>query len=328
MVMNLKRKSTTTKPRILVTSISKKVPLLQELERSLKKISLSSSIVGADSDEQCIASYFINEFWHMPKLEDLSVGTLINNLIELKITGIIPTRDAELSYFAGLRELLLENGIYLMLPKLSTVNTCLDKLIFSDKLRELDYPVIPSTKNINEMKVGSFVVKEQIGSGSSSILLNADKQAALFHAKSLQDAIFQPYIEGNEYSIDVYFDTNSKFKGAVSRKRCVVINGESQVSTTVNEPDMERLCKKIGTALNLVGHAIFQIIKTADEKLHIIELNTRFGGASTLSVAAGLDSFYWFGLESVGINIDTYKFKRSQGDLKQIRYPADKIIEI
>jgi len=317
-----------TAPKILVTSVSRKVSLLRELHKGLNRISAESAIIGADSDEQCIASYFVDEFWHMPRLEELSANTLIEKLLDLKITGIIPTRDGELSYFADLRELLLENGIYLMLPKSSTVNTCLDKLAFCETLTRLDFPVISTVKNINDLNTDSFVIKEQFGAGSNTILINADKQNALIHANRLKSAIYQPYIEGEEFSIDVYFDTSSNFKGAAARKRELVINGESQVTTTVEEPEMERLCENIGSTINLVGHAVFQIIKTADAKLHIIELNTRFGGASTLNIAAGLDSFYWFGLESVGISIDAYEFTKSPKTLKQVRYPADKIIEI
>jgi len=297
-------------PRILVSSISRKVPLLRELERGLKKVSPSSIIIGADSDERCIASHFVDEFWHMPKLDEMSEHSFINKLIELKISG------------------MQKNAISLMLPDSTTVNTCLDKLAFSDTLTKFDFPVIPAAKNINELKTNSYVVKEQFGAGSSSIFINVDKKNALIHADKLKSAIFQPYMEGDEYSIDVYFDKHSNFKGAVSRKRDLVINGESQVSSTVNEPEMEQLCEKIGSVLKLVGHAIFQIIKTVDAELHIIELNTRFGGASTLSITAGLDSFYWFGLESVGISVDSYQFIRSPTNLMQVRYPTDKIIEI
>lgn len=55
-------------------------------------------------------------------------------------------------------------------------------------------------------------------------------------------------------------------------------------------------------------------------------MNARFGGASHLSIKAGLDSFYWFFLESSGHNIDVYPFIRNKEELKLIRYPEDLII--
>ena len=78
--------------------------------------------------------------------------------------------------------------------------------------------------------------------------------------------------------------------------------------------------------LNLYGHAIFQIIEDWEGHFHVIECNPRFGGASTASVAVGLDSFLWFLMESAGINLEGVPFLRSQKDIKQIRFMTDKII--
>jgi len=60
-----------------------------------------------------------------------------------------------------------------------------------------------------------------------------------------------------------------------------------------------------------------------DKGLHVIECNTRFGGASTASIAAGLDSFYWGLLESSGVDMSDYPFLRTSGEVRQVRVPSD-----
>ena len=76
-------------------------------------------------------------------------------------------------------------------------------------------------------------------------------------------------------------------------------------------------------SLNLYGHVILQAIISDKNEVFIIECNPRFGGASTLSVHAGLDSFYWAYLESMKVSIKDYPFIRSQKELTQVRYPQD-----
>ena len=86
------------------------------------------------------------------------------------------------------------------------------------------------------------------------------------------------------------------------------------------------MCIKIAEALKFFGHIVIQIIVDKDNQIHIIECNCRFGGASTLSIDMGLDSFYWFLLETQKSKLDKYDFIRKEIDKKQIRYTMDLII--
>ena len=69
-----------------------------------------------------------------------------------------------------------------------------------------------------------------------------------------------------------------------------------------------------------------QIILDSNNNINIIECNSRFGGASTLSIEAGLDSFYWFLQEANGINIDQLPFQLKNQKITQIRFPQDIIV--
>ena len=80
-------------------------------------------------------------------------------------------------------------------------------------------------------------------------------------------------------------------------------------------------------SLRLYGHILFQVIKNGNGDFYFVECNARFGGASSLSVAAGLDSFYWFLLESGGVGLSDYAFVQSATPLRQIRYASD-VIEV
>ena len=81
---------------VLVTSVSRKVPLVREVRKALEKLAPGSRIIGGDSDAECIGRYFVDGFWEMPLLGNLEVEELKNYCQEHQISAIIPTRDGEL----------------------------------------------------------------------------------------------------------------------------------------------------------------------------------------------------------------------------------------
>ena len=105
----------------------------------------------------------------------------------------------------------------------------------------------------------------------------------------------------------------------------MIIVNVLDVSTFRNEK-LEQLCAHFVENMSFYGHILLQVIIGETGDFHIIECNSRFGGASTLSLAAGLDSFYWCLLESQGVDIQEYPFLRSKTEKVQIRFPEDIII--
>ena len=169
-------------------------------------------------------------------------------------------------------------------------------------------------------------MKERWGAGSVDVGINLSKDEAIDYAKKLKEPIFQPYINGKEYSIDLYRDKQKKVKGIVVRCRDLIVNGESQITTTMRYPELEELGVAIANHVDIFGHAVIQVIETTPKVFHILECNPRFGGASTASITVGLDSFYWFFLECLGESLDDYSFQRKSGEIRQVRVPQDKAL--
>lgn len=313
-------------PALLVTSISKKVSLIQSLRNAVNKLGHFSTIHGCDSDNHCLGKYAVDAFWETKLLENMTFEDILSYCQTNKIKAIIPTRDGELQFFANNKEDFSKKGIKVLTSSPDAINKCLDKLLFVETLSKNHLPVIPTSLNIDVIKTDRFVVKERFGAGSQKIGLNLSKEDALQHAKGLENPIFQPYIKGQEWSVDLYLSAQGKVMGAVARERNLIIGGESQVTTTATYPALEKLCHQISHLLNLYGPVVMQILEDDQGNFHIIECNPRFGGASTASVAVGLDCFYWFLLEAMGQSIEEYPFMRRQSEIRQIRYPSDWIL--
>lgn len=325
------KNSCTPAQNILITSVSKKIPLIECIKKSKLKISDKIKIIGADSNSDCLARYMVDQFWKMPPLNDLQISEIISYCKENYIGAIIPTRDGELYFWAMHKEILKKENISVMVSDKEVIELCLDKLEFARELIKRDFLAIPTSTVLTDFdsdNIKTFVVKERYGAGSKSIGLNLLREDALHHASKLTDPIFQPFIEGEEYSVDIYVAKSGEPKGCVVRKRELVVNGESQITSTCKIPEIENLCLKIVREFSFYGHILFQVIRTSKNLIYILECNPRIGGASTLSIDYGLDSFYWFLIESIGGSLDNISFNCSSTHKRLIRHLTDSIIDL
>lgn len=311
---------------VLITSISKKVPLIKTVRQAADHLPVLCKVFGGDLDPLCIGRFFVDEFWQMPHLSVLKIEELVRYCKKNQIRAIIPTRDGELAYFSKHKDFLLNHEIFCLISEQKSIEICCNKLLFYQYLSSFHIPAIYTTQDITSISGDSYVVKECFGAGSDSIGLNLNFIQAESWARKLKDPIFQPFVKGEEYSIDVYISHDRSLKEAIVRKRELVVNGESQITFTIQHKGMEKLCLKTAELLNIWGHAVFQVLCDAHEHLHLIECNPRFGGASTLSVAMGLRSFEWFIEECLKVPLTP--FKRSSKEMQLIRFPEDKIFSL
>lgn len=306
---------------LLISSASRKVPLLQAAKKAAVRIKGDSQVIAGDMDSQALSASFANDFWQMPPTNDAHFEELLQGCLARNISMILPTRDSELLFWARHATELREAGIELLTSPATSIERCLDKLAFSQFGEKHQLPFIPSYLQPDASAI-HWVVKERFGAGSRSLGLNLDRQAALNHAQQLEAPIFQPFIEGLEISVDAWLDRKHQVKGLVLRRRELVMNGESQITTTFREPAIEQQVQVLLEQLELSGPVVLQAIIDEQQHLHVIECNPRFGGASTASLAVGLDSLYWSMQEALEQDINLYPFTRLP-DVTQVRAPQD-----
>jgi carbamoyl-phosphate synthase large subunit len=309
---------------VLVTSISNKIPMLKAIKHAVLKVGSKTTVIGADSQPDALGRNFVDQYWQMPHTSDENKNVIVEFIKKNNVRAVIPARDGELIFWSNLKQDLPDTSI--LVSNAPSVKLCLDKLLLYKELHGRGFPVIHTTENIHDLSsVERVVVKERFGAGSVNMLLNVSKQEATAYALKLSRPIFQPFIDGTEYSVDVYVSKDGKAKGGIVRRRDVVVSGESQITTTVDKADLLDLGIRVSETLKLYGHVVLQVIQQGNTS-YIVECNCRFGGASTLSVSAGLDSFYWFLLESIGVDISEYPFLPSKTTKRQIRFPEDLIL--
>ena len=164
---------------ILITSISKKMPLICAVRAAASKTGIYAFIYGADSDSLCMGQYGVDEFWESPPLDALRIEDFISYCHEKHVKALIPTRDGELGYFAAHHDLLIQSGIHPMISRKEVIDSCLDKYQFAEKLGKGRFPIVRTTLAIEDLKAQKYVVKERKGAGSRLIGLNLTKEEAM-----------------------------------------------------------------------------------------------------------------------------------------------------
>lgn len=308
---------------VLIASASRKAPLVEAAKVAARKLHPGIKVIAGDTNPAAVARHAADAFWQMPPTSDAALEEIVTGCRERAITLVIPTRDGELSFWAKARSRLAEAGIAVAVSPPESVATCLDKLAFAAFGAAHGLPFIPAGETPDAVGPGPYVVKERHGAGSRGLGLNLARDAALAHGAGLAAPIYQPFVAGGEISIDAWLDRHHRVKGLVLRRRDIVVDGESQVTTTFRNPALEAEAMRILEALKLSGPVVLQAFTDANGALAVIECNPRFGGASTVAAAAGLDMLYWTFLEAAGGDVDGAPFDRVPGEIRQIRVPSD-----
>ena len=321
------RPTGTFRGHVLVTSLAGKAPLLRAVQAAARRLHYATRVLGADLNPQALARPLADDFWLMPALHDEALPELLAGLQARGIAYLIPTRDGELAFWSRHRAALATAGVAVLVSAPEAVHRCLDKLEFAAFGQQYGLPVIATSDTLTALighhPATTFVVKERHGAGSLSLGLNLPQATALAHARTLHEPVFQPFIQGREISVDGYVGRAGRVHGLVARTRDVVVRGESQVTSTLPDAALLARLAPIVARLGLYGPFVLQALLTDDGGLHLIECNCRFGGASTLGIAAGVDSFYWFLQEAGGADLQAFPFVPTAGPLRQVRVASD-----
>lgn len=271
---------------LLLTSISAKTNLVVMFKEAAAPWGVS--VYGCDVVDTCIARSQVDGFFISKLTTDRRfVEDLIAQCKAHDINLIIPTRDGDVEVLARYINSFINVGIEVVVPEIDAVQICQNKNFFNDWLIRYQYPALTiyETDKITDEDFPLFL-RPISGAGSAGC-------RQIYSLKDIQCSsmtVLTNYIDAPEYSIDVLMDLQSKPLQAVVRRRDKVVDGEAVKSTIVNHEELTEIALQMSSFLHLVGHNLLQAFETPNGEFVFFDVNLRFGGASDLSVKAGLQS--------------------------------------
>lgn len=275
---------------ILVTACGAKVPLLRAIREAchLRGVRL----LGSDLDPLAPALAELDQVVSLPSWRDDDWGDQLRHCCATHHVGmVVGTADGELPYLLAARPKLLEMGVAVVGPlDPAALLAARDKRVFTAHCRALGLGVAREWGRDEVPSRFPVFARLPTGQGGQSawrveslLMLNALRA---LHS----DLLVQDYVGDAEYSIDVLSDFDGKPLQAVVRRRLVVRGGEAWTSRVEDVPILRDQAMTLCAVLRLSGHSVVQAFWSAQSGPRFIEVNPRFGGASSLALRAGLDS--------------------------------------
>ena len=274
---------------ILFTSSGRRVELIKIAKEVVERF--GGSIFCVDSDPSAPTSQFCNVFEKVPQISSAEyIPTLLDFCKRHKIDILIPLLDTELIPIAENVNSFKKLGVLVNISSVDVVKICRDKMLTQKFFCENSIlnPSVKEDINVDNVKYPLFIKPIDGSSSVMSYKVNNARELEFFKTY-VQKPIIQQFIEGDEYTIDVCCDFNSKPITVVPRQRISVRAGEIQKGKTVKDAEIINKAKDIVAKLKPYGHITIQCIKNKDG-VFFTEINPRFGGGAPMSISAGANS--------------------------------------
>jgi len=280
------------RPNILITSAGRRVSLVQGFQAVARHE--ARRVLAADARmARSAACQVADAAHHLPFASCPDFGSALLELCQREDIGlVVPTIDPELPVLAALRASFLAEGIEIVVSEPSFIAECADKRLTKQLFERLgvatpavySWPAVPGFPLFAKPYDGSGSV------GARVVTSHIDAQLAIDGCDRLMLCDYFSPEDHDEFTIDCYYDRQSRLRCAVPRQRIEVRNGEVAQARTARNELVDEMFEHVGTLGGARGMVTIQAF--VDRELRTtsyIEINARVGGGYPLSRVAGAD---------------------------------------
>ncbi len=278
--------------RILFTGVGRRIELLQAFRSAALVLNKELKIYGADMAGTAPALAYCD---YTRKVVAMKDPAYIQNLIDIcvadKIDLLIPTIDTDLLILSENKERFDVVGTKVMISASDKIRICRDKNNTSQFFVDCGLHAPMPVNDWQEYKDGyPAFIKPKDGSSSINAYKVDNAEELEVYAGQVEDYIVQPFVDGREYTIDIFCDWNGEPISIVPRERLQVRAGEVLKTEIRMDKTMIEEAKTLCKAFKPCGAMTVQLIRDKDGIDWFIEINPRFGGGVPLSMKAGARS--------------------------------------
>jgi carbamoyl-phosphate synthase large subunit len=255
--------------------------------KSLKMGGFRGKIVATDSSYLSPGFFMCDVNEVIPEAENhFFIDRLIDIVSKHHVNMLLPTSGFDIYPYSEFREQLMKSGAYPVVSDKYSLVTCRDKMLTFERLsRKFDLPF--TTTDPSEINSFPIVAKPRYGKGSRDIMILNDSDDLRYVTSKMMDLIFQEYLPGTEYTIDVLSNLEKKALLAVPRIRIQTKAGISTKGRIIRNKKLESDSKQIADFIGIRGPCCIQMKEDANGTMKLVEINPRMGGGTIFTTLAG-----------------------------------------
>jgi carbamoyl-phosphate synthase large subunit len=255
--------------------------------KSLKMSNFAGKIVATDSTSLS-AGFFMADVNEI--LPEADAQYYVKRLFEIvekhHVQVLMPSSGYDIYPYSDNREALARIGATAVVSDRDTLEICRDKLLTYKKMSG-KYNLPFTTADPDKVKSFPVIAKPRFGKGSRNVIKVNNEADLRYIASNFGNTIFQEFLPGVEYTIDVLSDMNKKPIIAVPRIRLQTKAGISTKGRIIRDADLETTCMNMAREIGIRGPSCIQMKESSEEQLKLIEINSRLGGGTIFSTLAG-----------------------------------------
>ena len=300
--------------RLLVSSAGRRVHLIECFRADAARLGVALEVNAVDSEPALSAACRLaDRACPVPRCTDPG---FVDRLLEIcrrhRVDLLVPTIDPELEVLSRAAPVFAaEAGTRVAVSSPEVVALARDKLRTAEHLAAHGLPA-PWTVDGARFGPGRpppepfrpLILKPRGGSSSHGIL-RVERPEDWPRDGVPPGCIVQELLEGEEYTVNLFFDAAGRLRAAVPHRRIAVRGGEVAKGVTSRQPRLMELAATLGASLPAGaarGALCFQaIVRPASGAAAIFELNARFGGGFPLAHRAGARFSQWLLEETLGL---------------------------
>lgn len=255
--------------------------------KSLRMGGFQGKIVATDSSYLSPGFFMCEVNEVIPEADNHSFIDRLNEIVEkYGVNLLLPTSGFDIYPYSEFRDQLIKRGAFPVVSDMDSLVTCKDKMLTYDRLKsKFDLPF--TTTDPTEINSFPVMAKPRYGKGSRDIMRLDNTDDIGYVTSKMKDLIFQEFLPGTEYTIDVLSDLDKKAILAVPRIRIQTKAGISTKGRILKNRRIEEECKQIADFIGIKGPCCIQMKEDANGIIKLVEINPRMGGGTIFTTLAG-----------------------------------------
>ena len=282
---------------LLILSPGRRVEIVEYFKEIFHTV--GKKVFTLDMSPYAPALYAGDEFFCIPK-DFNNLDTYINEILDIcrrkDVNTVLTLIDPELLLLSEYKERFDSQGIKLVLCDIEFIKKTFDKYDFyctyKDTIKLVE-TVGSYDDAISKIQDGSwcFPLFAKLRNGSASIGIK--KISCKNDFEGIKDNplyVYQPYIDGEEYGADAYFDLiTGQLVSVFVKKKIAMRAGETDKAISVKSDAILSEIKKIENIEGLFGPIDLDIFVNTEGDIFINEINPRFGGGHPHAYGCGVN---------------------------------------